>query len=126
MEEKNKVRLADVKIFLVRLFGLFIVLFGCLSFSLLFFYYPILQSIGFLITMIGSVAFVALALLLSNSGFEYAEQLAKNNATSWFELLSVYIISLFALMFSIISLLRIIAWSCFYFLNLDVRFFSAI
>lgn len=124
MEEKTDTKKKLPEAFFVKLLGLLIVILGCLSLFFLLFYYSLLSSAGFVVSSVLALSLCLSMTLFSKSGFDYAEKLTQENDVHLFEIVSIHIVSFFCLIISLVSFLRIIVWSAFYFLKLDIHLFD--
>jgi len=120
-EEKQPNKMNAFAVMSLQVFCLFIVLFGCVAFFLLFFYSPLFTAIGFIgtIVLLGTLSLVSG--VLSVTGFKYVTNLASQPKVAWFEVLSVYLISIMLTATCVVTVVRGVPWALQHFLKLEVR-----
>jgi hypothetical protein len=105
---------------LVKFFGLFLQILGCLFLFILCFYYPLLSSLGWLSVLLASSIGVFILIYLGTMGFKNASQLSSHENSSYYELLATCITSLFCYALALLLFIRVTTWSIKYFLNIDL------
>jgi hypothetical protein len=121
VEEKQPNKMQSLAVLSLQIFCLFIVLLGCLSFFLLFFCFKIFTAIGFLGTIVLLSSLCVGSSFLAVIGFKRVQAIAVQPKVSWFEVLSIYLISIMLTVNSVVTVVRGVPWALKHFLNLETR-----
>ena len=120
-DEKQPDKINAFAVMSLQIFCLFIVLFGCVAFFLLFFYSPLFTAIGF----VGTIVLLGLLSLgsavLAVTGFKHVTNISSQPQVAWFEVLSVYLISIMLTATCVVTVVRCVPWALQHFLKLEVR-----
>ena len=120
-DEKQPDKINAFAVMSLQIFCLFIVLFGCVAFFLLFFYSPLFTAIGF----VGTIVLLGLLSLgsavLAVTGFKHVTNISSQPQVAWFEVLSVYLISIMLTATCVVTVVRGVPWALQHFLKLEVR-----
>ena len=121
VDEKQPNKMNAFAVMSLQVFSLFIVLFGCLAFFLLFFYSPLFTAIGFIgtIVLLGLLSLGSAALAVT--GFKHVTNISSQPKVAWFEVLSVYLISIMLTATCVVTVVRGVPWALQHFLKLEVR-----
>lgn len=120
-DEKQPDKINAFAVMSLQIFCLFIVLFGCVAFFLLFLYSPLFTAIGF----VGTIVLLGLLSLgsavLAVTGFKHVTNISSQPQVAWFEVLSVYLISIMLTATCVVTVVRGVPWALQHFLKLEVR-----
>lgn len=119
-DEKQPNKMNSFAVMSLQAFCLFIVLFGCLAFFLLFFYSPLFTAIGFVGTIVLLGVLCIGSGVLAVTGFKHVTKISSQPQVAWFEVLSVYLISIMLTATCVVTVIRGVPWALQHFLKLEI------
>lgn len=104
---------------LPKLFCVFTSFLGCLVLLVAPFYVPFVNLLGAMAVGVGSAIFSTFMAFVAVSGFGYATKLtAKGTSLSYF--FTIYMVSMFCLLLSLVSFCRFTVWSFGHFFGMKI------
>jgi hypothetical protein len=117
--EKNKPSLRFEAIF-PKLFCAFTSFLGCLVLLVAPFYFPLVNLLGAIVVGILSAALAVFMIHVAVSGFGYAGKLSPRTEISFAYTLTVYMVSMFCLLLSLVSFCRLTTWIFVHFFGIKI------
>lgn len=111
---------ANFEAFFPKLFCAFTSFLGCLVLLVAPFYVPLVSLFGAMTVGIASAAFSAFMAYVAISGFSYATKLTQKEGTSFGYFLTVYMVSMFSLLLSLVSFCRLAVWIFGHFFGMKI------
>ena len=105
---------------LPKLFCVFTSFLGCLVLLVAPFYVPFINLLGAMAVGIGSALLSAFMAFVAISGFGYATKLTAIKGTSFSYFLTIYMVSMFSLLLSLVSFCRLAVWIFGHFFGMKI------
>lgn len=109
-----------VEAILPKVFCAFTSFLGCLVLLVAPFYVPFVNLLGVMAVGVGSAILSAFMAFVAVSGFGYATKLTATKGSSFSYFLTVYMVSMFSLLLSLVSFCRLTVWSFGYFFGMKI------
>lgn len=119
-QEAAKTAPIRVEAILPKLFCVFTSLLGCLVLLVAPFYVPLVNLLGAMAVGVGSALLSAFMAFVAISGLSYATKLTATKGASLSYSLTVYMVSMFSLLLSLVSFCRFTVWSFGHFFGMKI------
>jgi len=109
-----------IEAILPKLFCVFTSFLGCLVLLVAPFYVPLVNLLGAMAVGVGSAVLSAFMAFVAVSGFGYATKLTAMKGSSLSYSLTVYMVSMFSLLLSLVSFCRLAVWVFGHFFGMKI------